>query len=49
MVLNLLRKVVDESKVTLVMATHDPAVEEYADVLYRMQDGQIIDTLIKTM
>ncbi len=42
-VLQLLRRIVDEADVTLIMATHDPLVEEFADVVYRMQDGNIID------
>jgi ABC-type lipoprotein export system ATPase subunit len=41
-ILQLLRRIVDEAGVTLVMATHDPTVEQFADVIYRMQDGQII-------
>jgi ABC-type lipoprotein export system ATPase subunit len=40
--LQLLRTIVDEAGVTLVMATHDPGVEQYADVTYRLQDGEII-------
>ena len=42
-ILQLLRRIVDEAGVTLIMATHDSSVEQYADVVYRMQDGQIID------
>ncbi len=40
--LQLLRTIVDEAGVTLVMATHDPTVEQFADVTYRLQDGEII-------
>ncbi len=42
-ILELLRRIVDEAGVTLVMATHDPTVDQFADVVYRLQDGQIID------
>ncbi len=41
-ILQLLRRIVDEGGVTLIMATHDPTVEQFADVIYRMQDGQFI-------
>ena len=40
--LQLLRTIVDEAGVTLVMATHDPTVEQFADTTYRLQDGEII-------
>src|SRR5687767_14951208 len=32
-----------ETALTLVMASHDPSVDQYADLVYRMQDGQIVD------
>ena len=40
--LELLRTIVDEAGVTLVMASHDATVEQYADATYRLQDGEII-------
>ena len=48
-ILQLLRSIVDEEGVTLVMSTHDPTVEAYADAVYRMQDGQIIDRAVRAM
>lgn len=42
-IMELLRRIVDEAGVTLIMATHDPTVDQFADVVYRLQDGQIID------
>jgi ABC-type lipoprotein export system ATPase subunit len=42
-IMQLLRGIVDREGVTLIMATHDPSVEEYADEIYRLQDGRIID------
>lgn len=42
-IMQLLRDIVDREAVTLVMATHDPTVEDYADQIYRLQDGQVID------
>jgi ABC-type lipoprotein export system ATPase subunit len=42
-ILRLLRSIVDASGVTLVMSTHDPSAEEFADAVYRLQDGQVVD------
>jgi ABC-type lipoprotein export system ATPase subunit len=41
-VLTLLRTICDYEKVTLLMATHDPAAATFADDLYRLRDGQIV-------
>lgn len=40
-ILELFREIVDSEGVTLVMATHDPTVEDYADFIYELVDGQI--------
>jgi ABC-type lipoprotein export system ATPase subunit/bifunctional DNA-binding transcriptional regulator/antitoxin component of YhaV-PrlF toxin-antitoxin module len=37
----LFRELTDKEGVTVIMATHDPLVEEYASVIYRLADGQI--------
>ena len=42
-IMRLMREVVNREGLTLVMATHDPTVEEYADDVYHLQDGQLID------
>jgi len=39
----LFRRIVDEDKVTLLMATHDPMVDSYVDEIMQLKDGQIID------
>jgi ABC-type lipoprotein export system ATPase subunit len=41
-ILGLFRRIVKEQGTTLVMATHDPLVDEYADEIVRLQDGQIL-------
>jgi ABC-type lipoprotein export system ATPase subunit len=46
-ILRLLRSIVDASGVTLVMSTHDPSAEEFADAVYHLQDGQIVDQSVK--
>lgn len=43
-VLELLRRIVEETNVTLIMSTHDASVAEFADVVYRLQDGKIISS-----
>lgn len=39
--LTLLRNIVRSEGVTLVMATHDRAVFDFADIVYQLRDGQI--------
>ena len=48
MIFELLRRIVDEAGVTLIMASHDPTVGEFADDVYRMQDGRITDHTTRT-
>jgi putative ABC transport system ATP-binding protein len=42
-VLALFRRIVDEQGVTVILATHDPVVDEYASVVHLLQDGRIQD------
>jgi ABC-type lipoprotein export system ATPase subunit len=42
-ILELFRQIVDSEGVTLIMATHDPTVEDYADVIYELVDGQVVE------
>ena len=37
----LFRLIVAQEGITVVMATHDPVVEEYAQIIYELQDGQV--------
>ena len=39
----LFRYIVAHEGVTVVMATHDPVIEEFAHIVYELGDGQIID------
>lgn len=41
-VLATLKKMVEDEGVTVVVASHDPIVLNWADVLYKMHDGEII-------
>ncbi|MCD6290633.1 MAG: ABC transporter ATP-binding protein [Anaerolineae bacterium] len=41
-ILSLFRRIVDEEHVTLLMATHDPLVDEYVDQILQLRDGQIV-------
>jgi ABC-type lipoprotein export system ATPase subunit len=38
----LLRQVVEAEGITVLTATHDPLIDEYADLLYELQDGRIL-------
>eukprot|EP00825_Cyclidium_porcatum_P034840 TRINITY_DN36569_c0_g1_i1.p1 TRINITY_DN36569_c0_g1~~TRINITY_DN36569_c0_g1_i1.p1 ORF type:complete len:230 (-),score=-8.50 TRINITY_DN36569_c0_g1_i1:177-866(-) len=42
-VIRLLKKVIDQEGLTVVMTTHDQDIAGLADVLYRIQDGEIIN------
>ncbi len=37
----LFRHIVDKEGVTLIMATHDPVVEEYANLVFDLEDGRV--------
>ncbi|MFS3127392.1 ABC transporter ATP-binding protein [Nocardioides sp. Bht2] len=45
MVLDLLRRTVDEDGVTVVMVTHDPTAASYADQVLFLADGQLVGML----
>jgi ABC-type lipoprotein export system ATPase subunit len=42
-ILNLFRRIADQDGTTVLIATHDLAVDAYADEVYHLQDGVIID------
>jgi len=37
----LFRYIVEKEGVTVILATHDPAIEEYAHLVFEMDDGQV--------
>jgi ABC-type lipoprotein export system ATPase subunit len=41
-ILTLFRQIVEQQNVTLLMVTHDPLVDEYADRVLLLKDGQIV-------
>ncbi len=42
-IMDLFRNVVDEEGITIVMTSHDPVVEEFADYVYHLADGQVLN------
>ncbi len=48
-ILDLLRRLVAERGITLVIVSHDPQVNQEADVVHEMRDGHLIDTRVKNM
>jgi ABC-type lipoprotein export system ATPase subunit len=40
-ILQLFHRITRESGTTLLVATHDPLVDDFADVIYHLQDGRI--------
>ena len=43
-ILELLRTIVDQQQTTMLLATHDLTVDAYADAVYILQDGQVVET-----
>jgi ABC-type lipoprotein export system ATPase subunit len=43
-IIQLFRDIVNQSKVTLLVASHDPIVDAYVDQVLQLKDGQIIDS-----
>ena len=41
-VLTLYRRIVESEQVTLLIASHDPLVDDYADQVLLLKDGQIV-------
>jgi ABC-type lipoprotein export system ATPase subunit len=43
--LTLMRTIVKSEGVTLIMATHDQSVHQYADIIHHMRDGQVYESI----
>ncbi len=46
-VMQLFRNMIEKESVTIVMTTHDPNLMELGDVVYELEDGEIIDRQIR--
>lgn len=44
-ILDLLRRIVDHEGTTVLMATHDLTVDLFADRVYHLEDGRVVNTL----
>jgi putative ABC transport system ATP-binding protein len=42
-ILSIFRRIVNDEKVTLLVTSHDPLLDEYADDVIRLKDGQIAE------
>jgi ABC-type lipoprotein export system ATPase subunit len=42
-IMALFRYIVQKEGITILMATHDPMIEEYAHVVFVLQDGRVVD------
>lgn len=42
-VMQLFRNLIEKEEITIVMTTHDPNLMELGDVVYELEDGEIID------
>jgi putative ABC transport system ATP-binding protein len=43
-ILSIFRRIVDEEHVSILMTSHDPLVDDYVDTIFRLQDGQIVES-----
>ena len=43
-IIALLREIVQKTGITVVIASHDPKVEEAVDLVFEMQDGELIES-----
>jgi len=41
-IMTLLRYIVDQQGITILTATHDPVIEEYAHIIYELEDGRVL-------
>ncbi|MGN0390641.1 MAG: ABC transporter ATP-binding protein [Wujia sp.] len=46
-VMRLFRKLIEKEGITIVMTTHDPNLMELGDVVYELEDGEIVDRQIR--
>lgn len=44
-IFSLFHHIVEKEGLTILLTTHDPLVDEYADIIYQLQDGQITATI----
>ncbi|HUV26294.1 MAG TPA: hypothetical protein VMW34_02915, partial [Anaerolineales bacterium] len=47
-IIRLLHEIADQFGVTVIVASHDPNVVQYADTIIELKDGQIINLLDQT-
>jgi putative ABC transport system ATP-binding protein len=40
-IFSLFHHIVEKEGLTILLTTHDPLVDEYADIIYQLQDGRI--------
>ena len=41
--MKLFRKLIEKEGMTIVMTTHDPNLRELGDVIYEMEDGELVE------
>ncbi len=41
-IIALMRRLVDEHRITLLVVTHDPVVAEAADLVHELRDGKLV-------
>jgi len=42
-ILGLFQEIVKEENITMLMASHDPLVDDYVDMIVQLRDGQLVD------
>ena len=41
-ILSLFHHLVEKEGITVLLATHDPIIDEYADIIYTIEDGLLV-------
>jgi peptide/nickel transport system ATP-binding protein len=44
-IMELMREIVTQTEVTIIVASHDPNVWQFADMIYELKDGQLISSV----
>ncbi|MCJ7550550.1 MAG: ABC transporter ATP-binding protein, partial [Anaerolineae bacterium] len=44
-ILGLFESIVDEEKITILIASHDPLVDDYVDTVLQLKDGQVASSV----
>jgi ABC-type lipoprotein export system ATPase subunit len=44
-----MREIVTQTEVTIIVASHDPNVWQFADMIYELHDGQVVNPVLASL